>query len=134
MATRLWPARCLRTRWKVNGEVTAAERPSCWLGRRPIVSGMLMEKANPILTGILKCSVTRKLTHRFYISSNTRHPHHSSLPNSFAFLNSTAPLMQLNTQGSNTHRSIWNRLANTKLLTHRPGPQPTALILSETLR
>lgn len=36
------PARCSETRWRVDGEATAAERPSCSLGRLPIKAGTLL--------------------------------------------------------------------------------------------
>lgn len=35
------PARCSKTRWRVDGEATGAERASCSLGYRPIKAGML---------------------------------------------------------------------------------------------
>lgn len=41
-ATCLWPARCSYTRWRVDGEALAAERPSCSLGYLPIKAGTLL--------------------------------------------------------------------------------------------
>lgn len=41
-ATCLWPARCSKTRWRVDGEALAAERPSCSLGYLPIKAGTLL--------------------------------------------------------------------------------------------
>lgn len=38
----LRPARCSKTRWRVDGEATAAERPSCSLGYLPIKAGTLL--------------------------------------------------------------------------------------------
>lgn len=36
------PARCSKTRWRVDGEAMAAERPSCSLGYLPIKAGTLL--------------------------------------------------------------------------------------------
>lgn len=41
-ATPLRPARCSYTRWRVDGEALAAERPSCSLGYLPIKAGTLL--------------------------------------------------------------------------------------------
>lgn len=36
------PARCSKTRWRVDGEALGAERPSCSLGHLPIKAGTLL--------------------------------------------------------------------------------------------
>ena len=41
-ATSLRPDRCSKTRWRVDGEALAAERPSCSLGYLPIKAGTLL--------------------------------------------------------------------------------------------
>lgn len=41
-STCLRPARCSETRWRVDGEAPAAERPSCSLGRPPVKAGTLL--------------------------------------------------------------------------------------------
>lgn len=63
-STCLWPARCSKTRWRVDGEATAAERPSCSLGCLPVKAGTLLftqeDKATANPTDLQRATTSQK--------------------------------------------------------------------------
>lgn len=62
-STCLRPARCSKTRWRVDGEAVAAERASCSLGYHPIKAGMLHFTQDDEAAAMSSSATTRNAAH-----------------------------------------------------------------------